>query len=100
MTIEKRLENALRISKTIKDGRLDPNNLYDLQLHLSDAIEQAEKLSIHSVVNSNCDSKPKKCKHKYGLFTHINNGNNLMFKCEKCKRDMTYEQLQIERKEK
>lgn len=56
-------------------------------------------LSIHSVVNSNCDKKPKKCKHKYGLFTHINNGQNLMFKCKKCKRDMTYEQLQIERKE-
>lgn len=50
MTIERRLENALRISKTIKDGKLDSKNLYDLQLHLSDALEQAEKLSIHSVL--------------------------------------------------
>lgn len=60
---------------------------------------EKEQLPIHSVVNSNCDKKPKKCKHKYGLFTQINNGRNLMFKCKKCKRDMTYKQLQIERKE-
>lgn len=58
-----------------------------------------EQLLLYSVVNSNCDKKPKKCKHKYGLFTHINNGRNLMFKCKKCKKDMTYKQLQIERKE-
>jgi len=64
-----------------------------------DYISLKKQLSIHSVVNSNCDKKPKKCKHKYGLFTYINNGQNLMFKCKKCKRDMTYEQLQIERKE-
>lgn len=50
MTIEKRLENALRISKTIKNGQLDSKNKYDLLLHLSDAMEQAEKLSIHSVL--------------------------------------------------
>lgn len=60
MTIEKRLENALRISKNIKNGQLDPNNLYDLQLHLSNALEQAEKLSIHSVVQPKLEHV---CKH-------------------------------------
>ncbi len=67
--------------------------------HLPDEPKE-DLLSIHGVVNSNCDKKQKKCKHKYGLFTHINNGQNLMFKCKKCKRDMTYKQLQIERKQK
>lgn len=66
MTIEKRLENALRISKTIKNGRLDPNNLYDLQLHLSDALEQAEKLSIHSVL-TRLDSLEVGATFKYNL---------------------------------
>lgn len=44
MEIEKRLENALKISKGIRNGKLEPNNIYDLQLHLSEALYQAEKL--------------------------------------------------------
>ena len=48
MTIQRRLEIALRISQTIKYGKLDPNNLYDLKLHLSEAMEEADKLTIHS----------------------------------------------------
>lgn len=66
MTIEKRLENALRISKTIKNGQLDPNNLYDLNLHLSDALMQAEKLSIHSVL-TRLDSLKVGDKFKYNM---------------------------------
>lgn len=49
MTIEKRLELALKISENIKYGKICPNNLYDLQLHLSDALEQVKKLTIHGV---------------------------------------------------
>lgn len=52
MTVEKRLENALRISENIIDGKICPNNLYDLQLHLSDALEQVKKLTIPDVVKS------------------------------------------------
>ena len=51
MTVEKRLENALSISENIKDGKICPNNLYDLQLHISDALEQVKKLTIPVVVN-------------------------------------------------
>lgn len=51
MTVEKRLENALSISKNIKDGKISPNNLYDLLLHLSEALEQVKKLTIPVVVN-------------------------------------------------
>lgn len=49
MTIEKRLELAFKISENIKDGKICPNNLYDLQLHLSDALEQVKKLTIPDV---------------------------------------------------
>lgn len=52
MTIEKRLELALKISENIKDGKICPNNLYDLQLHLSDALEQVKKLTIPVVRHS------------------------------------------------
>ena len=45
MTLEKRLENALRISESIENGKIYPNNLYDLQLHLSDALDQVTKLT-------------------------------------------------------
>ena len=75
MTIERRLENALRISKSIKDGKLGPNNLYDLNLHLSEALQQAEKLSIHSVL-TRLDSLNVGDKYMYdlndkGVFTVI-----------------------------
>ena len=46
MKIEKRLENALRISENIIDGKICPNNLYDLQLHLSDALVQVKELPV------------------------------------------------------
>ena len=49
MDIKKRLELALRISENIKDGKIEPNNLYDLQLHISDALEQVKKLIIPDV---------------------------------------------------
>jgi hypothetical protein len=78
MTIEKRLENALRISKTIENGKLDSKNLYDLLVHTSEALEQAEKLAIHSVVQA----KPENvCKHyflPYKLKHHKD------FLCTKC----------------
>ena len=45
MTVEKRLENALSISESIKNGKISPNKLYDLQLHLSDALNQVKELS-------------------------------------------------------
>ena len=51
MTIEKRLENALKISENIEGGKISPNNLYDLLLHLSEAHEQVKKLNIPVVVN-------------------------------------------------
>ena len=66
MTIERRLENALRICKSIKNGKLGPNNLYDLNLHLSEALQQAEKLSIHSVL-TRLDSLEVGDKYMYNL---------------------------------
>ena len=44
MTVEKRLENALSIIESIKNGKISPNNLYDLQLHLIDALDQVKEL--------------------------------------------------------
>lgn len=62
MNIENRLENALRISKTIENNKLDSKNLYDLLLHISEALKQAEKLAIHSVVQA----KPEEvCNHYF-----------------------------------
>jgi len=81
MTVEKRLENALSISESIKNGKISPNNLYDLQLHLSDALDQVKELS------------NTKCKHKTGLFTHTENGNKLWFTCGYCKEKMTFLQF-------
>ena len=81
MTVEKRLENALSISESIKNGKISPNNLYDLQLHLSDALDQVKELS------------NTKCKHRNGLFTHTENGHKLWFTCGDCKEIMTYEQF-------
>jgi len=50
MNIEKRIELALKISEGIENGKICSNNLYDLQLHLSDALEQVKKLTIPVVV--------------------------------------------------
>jgi hypothetical protein len=66
MEIKKRIKNALLIAEEIKNGQLDPNNKYDLLLHLSDAIEQAEKLSIYSIV-TRLDSLKVGDKFKYNL---------------------------------
>lgn len=77
MTVEKRLENALSISENIKDGKICPNNLYDLQLHLSDALEQVKKLTIPVVVQA----KPEKvCDHIFKKRYGRSGGE----KCIKC----------------
>ncbi len=45
MDLKSRLENALRIANTIENNELDYKNLYDLQLHISEALEQSEKVN-------------------------------------------------------
>jgi len=93
MTVEKRLENALSISENIKDGKICPNNLYDLQLHLSYALEQVKKLTIPVVVHSK--NKPKRvsgdfdvwykpctrCGYDTGKSTKPKDGNKTCWKC-------------------
>ena len=46
MKIEKRIELALSIAENIVDLKIDVNNLYDLNLHLSDALEQIKKIPV------------------------------------------------------
>lgn len=46
MNIEKRIELALKISEGIENGKISPNNLYDLLLHLSEAMSQVKNLTI------------------------------------------------------
>lgn len=44
MIIEKRIKNALKISESIVDGKICANNLYDLQLHLSESLIKIEEI--------------------------------------------------------
>lgn len=40
----RRLERATSIIDTIDEGRIDSKNLYDLSLHISEALDQAKTL--------------------------------------------------------
>lgn len=49
MTAEERIKKAIEIVDNIEKGKIDSKNLYDLQLHLSEALFRVKELTIYRV---------------------------------------------------
>lgn len=65
MELSKRIENALRIAESIKKGKIDSKNLYDLLLHLSEAKKEIESKTPTPVIELLVDTMFRKAIH-YG----------------------------------
>ena len=49
MTAEERIKKAIEILDSVENGNIDSKNLYDLRLHLSEAIFRVKELTIYNV---------------------------------------------------